>query len=524
MYKFLKKRSCMQGMLLIGLTVLSSCIKNDIPYPRIHADFLAFEVGGQLETTINTTTKTVSVKLADTVNMKQVRLLSYQITDSANISPEPDGTLDLTSPKKFVLSIYQDYEWTVQAEQMIERSFVVEGQVGGSPDDINVENLVAVCYVPAGTDLSAIRVKSLQLGPSNAVTIPTISDLTDFTSPRKFTVRYHDIVEEWTVYVLEAASKLALSRVDSWVNRAYLHGIGIEGADNGFEYRLANTDSWTRVDPSVITTEGGNFVAELRGLTSKTSYSARAYSGDEFSDEVAFTTREAVPLANGSFDDWNKEGKVWNPWKSGENSFWDTGNRGATTLGESNSYPTNETASGSGQAAKLETKFVGIGSIGKLASGNMFSGQYMKTDGTNGILNFGRPFTSFPTGLRIHYKYKSAPIDYADNDHTALKGEPDRCSIYIALTDWSAPFEIRTNPKNRQLFDINDPNVIAYAAFETDQTTTSYQEKILTLEYRATDRIPTHILVVASASKYGDFFTGGAGSILWVDNFELLYE
>ena len=522
MYKFLKKRNCMLGVLLAGIAALSSCIENDIPYPRIHADFLKFEVGGQLETTINTTTKIVSIKLADTVNMKQVRLLSYQITDSARISPEPGSMLDLTSPKKFMLSIYQDYEWTVQAEQTVSRSFVVEGQVGSS--DINVENHVAVSYVPEGTDLSVIRIKTLQLGPSNAVTTPAISGVTDFTAPRKFTVKYHDVTEEWTVYVLEATNRLTFSRVDSWVSRAYLHGIGIEGADNGFEYRLANTESWAKVASSAITTDGGNFVAELKGLTPKTSYTARAYSDGEYSGEITFTTGEAVPLSNGSFDDWYKEGKVWNPWKSGESSFWDTGNKGATTLGESNSYPTDETATGSGQAAKLETKFVGLGSIGKLAAGNMFAGQYMKTDGTNGILNFGRPFTSFPTGMRIHYKYKSATIDYADDDHASLKGQQDRCNIYIALTDWSAPLEIRTNPKNRQLIDINDPNIIAYAAFETHQTASSYQEKVLTLDYRATDRVPTHILVVSSASKYGDFFTGGAGSILWVDNFELLYE
>jgi hypothetical protein len=35
---------------------------------------------------------------------------------------------------------------------------------------------------------------------------------------------------------------------------------------------------------------------------------------------------------------------------------------------------------------------------------------------------------------------------------------------------------------------------------------------------------PTHILVVASSSKYGDFFTGGVGSTMVLDNMKLIYE
>lgn len=522
MYKFLKKRSIIWTLLSASITLLSSCIENDIPYPRTHANFLRFDVAGQLETTINTSTKIVSIKLADTVNLKRVHLLSYQITDSATILPEPDDFLDLTTARKFTLRIYQDYEWTVQAEQTITRSFVVEGQVGKS--DINSDNRVAICYVPEGTDLTKIRIKTLQLGPSNAVITPGLTDITDFSSPHTFTVKYHDITEIWTVYVMEATEQVTTKSTDGWVNRAYLHGTGIEGGDNGFEYRLANSDSWLKVDRSAITFDGGSFSAELKGLSPQTDYVTRAYSNESYGEEMAFTTGMAIPLTNGNFEDWYKNGKVWNPWPEGGASFWDTGNRGATTLGESNTFPTDETSSGSGKAAKLETRFVGLGSVGKLAAGNMFAGEYIRTDGTNGVLNFGRPFTSFPTGLRVHYKYSSVPIDYVDSEHNYLKGKPDTCNIYIALGDWASPIEIRTKPTDRKLFELSDPNIIAYASIQSGETITSYQEKVLTLNYRATDRKPTYIVVVCSASKYGDFFTGGNGSVLWIDNFELLYE
>ena len=44
------------------------------------------------------------------------------------------------------------------------------------------------------------------------------------------------------------------------------------------------------------------------------------------------------------------------------------------------------------------------------------------------------------------------------------------------------------------------------------------------VEYRYTNRKPTAIIIVASSSKYGDYFSGGTGSTMWLDDFELVYE
>ena len=56
------------------------------------------------------------------------------------------------------------------------------------------------------------------------------------------------------------------------------------------------------------------------------------------------------------------------------------------------------------------------------------------------------------------------------------------------------------------------------------KSVTEYTPFTLELEYRDTDRIPTYIVVVASASKYGDYFTGGDGSVLFLDDFTLEYD
>jgi hypothetical protein len=43
------------------------------------------------------------------------------------------------------------------------------------------------------------------------------------------------------------------------------------------------------------------------------------------------------------------------------------------------------------------------------------------------------------------------------------------------------------------------------------------------LVYRKLNKQPTHLLVVFSASKYGDYFHGGEGSTLYLDDFSLEY-
>ena len=44
------------------------------------------------------------------------------------------------------------------------------------------------------------------------------------------------------------------------------------------------------------------------------------------------------------------------------------------------------------------------------------------------------------------------------------------------------------------------------------------------IDYRTTSVVPTHILVVAAASKWGDYFVGGSGSVMFIDDFKLEYD
>ena len=87
------------------------------------------------------------------------------------------------------------------------------------------------------------------------------------------------------------------------------------------------------------------------------------------------------------------------------------------------------------------------------------------------------------------------------------------------------PLIIRTKPGMEQnLFYPDDPRVIAYGQFTEGRTINNWTSETIDIKYKNTQLAPTHILVVASSSKYGDFFTGGVGSTLVLDNMKLIYD
>jgi hypothetical protein len=52
----------------------------------------------------------------------------------------------------------------------------------------------------------------------------------------------------------------------------------------------------------------------------------------------------------------------------------------------------------------------------------------------------------------------------------------------------------------------------------------NYTQFEFTIDYNSTSRVPKYILLTASASKYGDYFVGGSGAVLYLDDIELLYD
>ncbi|MDE5829802.1 MAG: PCMD domain-containing protein [Duncaniella sp.] len=509
-----------------GVMLMQGCIKNDIPYPRIRPQFLSFEVLDELQpAAIDTINSTITLYLDETADPTDVVVKEFFLTPSGAVWNDSVAFLngiDLSSPVTTTVALYQTYSWEVTAVQNIERYFTVENQVGTSTIDAVAHRVIA--YVTDRTPLDAVKVTSIKLAGPEAVMEPSLEGTTvDFNGPVTVDVTEHGRTVRWTIYITATESTVTTDRVDAWSQVAWVYGTAEAGKDNGVEYRKAGSEEWIRVPEADVTHNGGSFTACISPLDPLSDYQARTYSGSDYGEVVDFTTYGTAQLPNSSLDEWWLDGKVWNPWAEGSTSFWDTGNKGASTLGPSNTQPSDDTPTGTGRSACLETRFVGIGMLGKLAAGNLFAGSYVRTDGTNGILSFGRDFTFRPTRLNCWVKYHSAPISSTTEGFGDLKDRPDTAVVWIALIDSPEPFEIRTNPKNRQLFDPDGPEVVGYGMMQLGRDYLEWEKISVPVNYKSTSRVPKYVLVVASASKYGDYFTGGNGSILYIDDFSLDY-
>ena len=205
---------------------------------------------------------------------------------------------------------------------------------------------------------------------------------------------------------------------------------------------------------------------------------------------------------------------MYNPWASGATSFWSTGNGGSAPFIGSITTPTDDSVSG--KAAHLQSRWAAI----KLAAGNIFTGDFA-LDGTNGIITMGRPFTTFPTGLRFYYKYKTSKVNRVKVDRFEyMRNQNDSCHVYVALT--TDKYVVRT--AKGESFNRKDPSVIAYGEFASNQNQSTYKQVEIELEYYDLKKTPNYLIIVCSSSKYGDFFTGGDASEMWLDEMELVYE
>lgn len=539
---------------ILGLSLLASCaIENDIPYPIKEASIESIEVEGQrgaeenvfTAATINKTARTATLYVNDSVDITKLKITRLKITADAELIPDSaacvnyakfpntgfasldsiptssNTRMDFSSPVNFTLRTYQDYIWKVTVNQIVQRDIEVEGLVRTVIDE-NSRNVII--YVGSDQDLTNLNVTKLNLGGEYGKVSPDPTSIKDYSSPVKFNVQrsWEEYSYEWTVFVYndDSGSTGGSADVFPMTTKAILKGSIQSGKKPEIEYAKQSESSWKSVPSSDILVSGTSFTATLSGLSASTTYKYRVSVDGTAGSEQTFTTVAAVALENGKLENWSQDGKVWYPNASDADPFWGTGNPGAASFIGNLTEPTNESISG--KAALLETKNAVI----KLGAGNLFTGDF-QLDGLNGLLHFGRPFSSFPTALRLYYKYTSTTINMiGDNvgDLASMKGEPDICHIYIALSDKSEPYEIRNNPSNRQLFDKDDANIIAYGEFSSNQSTSSYKQIEIPLEYRYTNRTPKYIIIVASSSKYGDYYIGGVGSKLWLDEMELVYE
>ncbi len=531
--------------ILLGIVscAAGSCIKNDIPYPYQVLEILSIE-GDGFTTSIDALTCTATLVLDETTDIRNVVIDEVICTDEAQLDREVVGTFDLSSPMSVYLYNYQWYNWTIQAEQNISRTMEVEGQIGEAV--IDVENLkvsVVISDVISPTD---VTVTALKLGPEGITTMsPSIESLTNFESVRQVYVSYHGRTETWRLYASFEEASVDLSLCSVRATTAWLETTGdtSSGEECGYQYRKVSDANWTTV--VVSSPSNGFFEAEISGLTPETEYEFKSYIGDEESPIVTRTSESTTQLDNSDFEEWHTDSWV-RPYALNDiYPVWDSGNQGAKLGGATLTESSTDTRPGStgSYSACLTAQNVLI----KFAAGNLFTGSYAGTIVTDGIISFGFPFTQRPIALRGWYKYTCGVTNVKNESrlptaisNTIVKDETlDIGTIYIALGTWepqSYTYSSTTYPANEKspiyvctldqttFFDPQGDDVVAYGSLQKSESVSEWTQFEIPLDYYDKETIPTHIMIVASTSLYGDYFTGSTNSQMWLDDFELVYE
>lgn len=430
--------------------------------------------------------------------------------------------------------------------ELLNMSTAVAGQVkdGG----------ISFSYMPAddGTSMMKISFEKEYAGRlENGIHTITIraTDANDKTSTATLTYNVSDaaaLLDEATV-------------ADVWTYTATVRGtVSKEDVSTvAFKYRKSGTSTWTEAAATDEAGESGPFAkgtrikADLSGLDAATSYDFVLEADDFKTDVKNFTTGTALQLPNASFENWQGKSPLL-IYGAGEEMFWDSGNHGSATLKKNVTVSTSAMKHSGSLAISLESQKVTLFGIGKFAAGNVFVGQYLQTDGTDGVLGWGRAFTGRPRQLKVWAHYTSATVEYADAagaPEDVAKGKADKGVIYVALMDdhtesytigskgvptgltagqtVNYPVVVKTSESQRRLFEVDGrdkEHVIAYGVHEFEGTTQGSElvEVTIDIDYRMRDVIPSYIILTASASKGGDYFTGG-NSKLVLDDVELVY-
>lgn len=308
----------------------------------------------------------------------------------------------------------------------------------------------------------------------------------------------------------------------------FFKGSSEETEDLRFKYWIDADGESSAIEVNAIDAGDGTFRAVVTNLKPATKYNYKALAGDTEGNPVAFTTEDAMGLPGGDFSNWKDNTPISNRdpfWNSGNNSF-------AKTLLAPDEIDGNK-------VAKMTSQTAGLLGIVKFAAGNLFTGSFEMNMGTqSGTITFDKVINTRPTSLRGRYRYNPQKLSDKYSGKFVLPGgdevdmpagSNDQCSIYMVLAN--KEYYMDTNDKE-SLFDMKTKKyqdlVVAYGELPISDcvdTGDEFKPFNIPLKYYQPDYAgPYYIAIVCAASKYGDYFIGAVGSILWLDDLDFGYE
>lgn len=342
----------------------------------------------------------------------------------------------------------------------------------------------------------------------------------------------------------------------------------------------------TAATPDSEKSDEKGFSATLKGLDASTEYEYRlvvtnlnTLEEETIAATRTFTTDVDTAVVNGGFEDTCIENKMPAFFPEGGTKWWCCGNQAVKEYvnmpgagdniaasciitSSSTDVPGESKLPGSTKSAKLVSQELTVVGVKKFAAGNLFYGQYYETIGTSGgSVYFGRPFTARPVGLRCWVKYVGGQVTHTGSGSPISKGAYDLAQLKVVLGIWDAatyggnnesPVNVNTtkvetfidyaadayNPKDPD----NSGRTLAYGDLQITSAAagadyveningttqkrnyTEWQEVVIPLEYYDQTTMPTHLIISAAASKYGDYLSGCNGGTMWLDGVELIYD
>lgn len=549
-----------------ALLFAASCIDNDIPYPVVDLRIANIEGSGFTVSGISIADRTVTLTLDEKTDIRKVNIdrVTYNASTSNPMVTDTEtfigqirtslplsGEFDMRSPLYVTLSLYQDYEWTIRAEQPIERAFTVAGQIGSTV--IDAEKRTATAYVIEGTNLGDITVTRLKLGPADITSYsPTAEELSasGFESMRVVDATWHGRTERWTLHVEHTDIKVAFRQTDLWNNTGVITAIVSEEEypDAVIQYRVKGTDEWQATEKGARD-QSGVFTGTVTPAWTNTTNSAGlpvkrlvrtrgVYAGQTYElrllidGQVTETSEYTAPAG-----DVIPDGDMENPGLScfttnnKEAEFWASGNNSITK-----SLCTQRTFNGMGGSHCAQLKASDPPIVG-LAAGNLMAGTF-RMEGLKGIVGFGQSYawTARPTAMKVKYHATIGTINVSKHSGAPIgKGDQDKARIFAAIVDWNAPHEVTSGTAAptgtwdpTETTETNEGKIIAYGSIFIDKTTEgdSMVEITLPLDFYDLEARPSgrYSLVISCATNaYGDYMVGCTTNVLYVDDFEWVY-
>ncbi|PWJ38570.1 PCMD domain-containing protein [Sediminitomix flava] len=510
------------------LFVLASCIEDDTDYPIINGEFLSFSVEGQTKpAVIDLETRTVTVEVEDEVELSSVKILEYSITEDASIQPEMVEIDDFSEAKNYVISTYQDYDWTIEVRygKAFVTAIEIENQVGEPLIDNHAQNITL--FVEEGSsDLEDIRLTTFEVS-EGATASPNPMELTNFSEPVEITIV--SAYGEESVWHIEVKYEPVLK------------SFTIENALNDSIYVSHNIIEVTMpvgTDLSKLTVsdfelqEGATASPDLGTISDlSTPQTVKITSAQGNTQDWIIRAQEARQVEFSMFDDWfstdvknlfgNVKGQYYLPGND-ESSVWGSGDIGAAM----NTVAANTISALEDNGttyAHLESKSV----LGVLAAGSLFTGT-MEADGLIPKTNFGMPFTERPLSFELDYRAEMLEKDgYQDGYDIYIllqvrEGEGDNEKRYRLGTAW-----YRSTESVDDWTHLKIP--VEYGELISDFP--KYMEPNPDNEFSPEEgywddptAVPTHAIVVFSSSYDGDNMNGVVGSSLEINNVTLEYK